>query len=71
MKSKLTVIAHCCVLFAMCWVPFKTLSTNIDSFNPHTSMMWVFLLSPLDRGGKLRYREVKSLDQCHRPTKFG
>lgn len=33
--------------------------------------MWVLLLSPLDRWGELRHGEAESLDQRHRPTKFG
>lgn len=34
-KSKLTVIAHNCILFTTCWVLFNTFYININSFNPY------------------------------------
>lgn len=70
-KSELTVKALYCVTFATCWVLLRTLYININSLNPRTSVMWVLLLSPLDRWGELRHGEAKSLDQHHRPAKFG
>lgn len=40
-------MAHNYIVFTTCWVLFKTLYININSFNPHNSIIWILLLPHL------------------------
>lgn len=64
------MIAYNYIVFTTCWVLFKTLYININSFNSHNSIIWILLLPHLT-DGQIEAQNSKVTSQISKVDELG